>query len=500
MKTSETTTTTSNFILGDESHRDIKLYYEITTEELGKGSYGIVHLGRLRGTNLRRAIKIINKAKVSNVERFKLEIEIMMKLDHPSILRLYDYFEDANNVYLVLELCTGGELFDRIIANKYFGEDEARIIFRQIMKAIYYCHLNGVCHRDLKPENFIMVSKHDQFTLKAIDFGLSRTFNNAQDIPQEPLTPLTPMTPSRLSDVNTPNRVRRQTRAVLKTKAGTPFYIAPEVLTGNYNEKCDVWSGGVILYILLCGYPPFYGENNKEILEAVKKGKLDFSSSEWKDKSKQSIDLVKRMIINHEIRLFADEVLKHPWMHFKNAKIDTAKVKEIYTNMKQYSQLNLLRKTVIYFIARNMYEEEFIKLHPYFDFFDPKDMGNITLENFKTIAKSTLNIPEKEADEVFAGLDIFNNKYISYSQFTASAINFRDFMVDKKLNVFFSLCDMERDGKLTLAELDNFLSKQFKYKSNIPNKFKFVVINEFTDMKLQNLSFADFAKVFAKVA
>ena len=500
MKTIESAPTTPTFILGDESRRDIKLYYEITAEELGKGSYGIVHLGRLRGTNLRRAIKIINKSKVSNVERFKLEIEIMMKLDHPSILRLYDYFEDSNYVYLVLELCTGGELFDRIIVNKFFGEEEARVIFRQIIKAIYYCHLNGVCHRDLKPENFIMVSKHDPFTLKAIDFGLSRTFNNSTEVSTLPLTALAPLTPSKVADINSPNRVRRQTRAVLKTKAGTPFYIAPEVLTGNYNEKCDVWSAGVILYILLCGYPPFYGENNKEILEAVKKGKLDFSSSEWKDKSKQSVDLVKRMIINHEIRLFADEVLKHPWMNAKNFKIETAKFKEIYCNIKQYSQLNFLRKTVIYFIARNMYEEEFIKLHEYFEFFDPKDMGNITLENFKSTLKGTLGVSEKEAEEVFSGLDIFDNKYISYSQFTAAAINYREFMVDKKLNVFFSLCDIERDGKLTLAELDTFLSKQFKYRSNVPNKFKFVVINEFTDMKLQNLAFDDFAKVFAKVA
>lgn len=130
-------------------------------------------MGKVKNTNVQRAIKIIDKSKVSNVERFKLEVEIMMRLDHPSILRLYDYFEDKKFVYLVLELCSGGELFDRIIANKYYNEDEARIIFRQMIRAIYYCHLNGVCHRDLKPENFIMVSKNDPYTLKLIDFGLS---------------------------------------------------------------------------------------------------------------------------------------------------------------------------------------------------------------------------------------------------------------------------------------------------------------------------------------
>lgn len=119
-----------NYFLGEENRRNIYDYYELTKNELGKGSYGRVQLGKLKGTNLKRAIKIIEKSKVSNVERFKLEVEIMMKLDHPNILRLIDYFEDKKYVYLVLELCTGGELFDRIIANKYYNEEDARLIFK----------------------------------------------------------------------------------------------------------------------------------------------------------------------------------------------------------------------------------------------------------------------------------------------------------------------------------------------------------------------------------
>ena len=118
------------YFLGEECRRDINDYYEITKNELGKGSYGKVQLGKLKGSNLKRAIKIIDKSKVSNVKRFKLEVEIMMRLDHPNILRLIDYFEDKKNVYLVLELCTGGELFDRIISNKYYNEEDARVIFK----------------------------------------------------------------------------------------------------------------------------------------------------------------------------------------------------------------------------------------------------------------------------------------------------------------------------------------------------------------------------------
>ena len=120
----------NEYFLGDETRRDIRDYYEITKNQLGKGSYGIVQLGYLKGTSIQRAIKIIDKSKVSNVKRFKLEVEIMMLLDHPNILKLYDYFEDKKRIFLVLELCSGGELFDRIIANKYYNDEEARIIFK----------------------------------------------------------------------------------------------------------------------------------------------------------------------------------------------------------------------------------------------------------------------------------------------------------------------------------------------------------------------------------
>lgn len=167
------------YFLGEEAKRDISLYYDMSKTQLGKGTYGVVVQGTLRNTQQQRAIKVIDKSKVNNVQRFKLEVEIMMRLDHPSILKLHDFFENQKSVYLVLELCQGGELFDKIISIKYYDEQGAKLVFRQIMRAIYYCHLNGVCHRDLKPENFILVSPKDDYKLKLIDFGLSRTFGTS---------------------------------------------------------------------------------------------------------------------------------------------------------------------------------------------------------------------------------------------------------------------------------------------------------------------------------
>lgn len=471
--------------LGEEARRDVNLYYEIAKNELGKGSYGLVQMGRLKGTKVQRAIKIIDKSKVSNVERFRLEVEIMMRLNHPSILRLFDYFEDKKHVYLVLELCSGGELFDRIIEKKFYDENEARHIFKQIIKAIHYCHLNGVCHRDLKPENFIMVSKNDPYLLKVIDFGLSRTFPNGA-------SPDAHAEPPKEADLNKPNRGRRQTRAILKTKAGTPFYIAPEVLTGNYTEKCDVWSSGVILYILFCGYPPFYGENNKEILEAVKNGKLDFSTPEWKDKSKVAVDLVKKMIVAQDSRLFADEVIKHPYMQAKIFKVDAQKLKSIVANMTAFAKLSALQKTILYFVALNLYEEDVTFLHDYFYLFENNDTGSITEASFKTVLKDRLGMEAAAAGALFAGLDLFDNKTLNYTQLLACSLNLASLDSENKLLTVFQMADIDRDERLSLADFERFLSIQFKHRPYVTAKFRMAVVNAFAESKLNGADFATF--------
>ena len=481
--------------LGEEANRDIHKYYEISQTELGKGSYGTVQVGRLRGTKIQRAIKIIDKSKVSNVERFKLEVEIMMRLNHPSILRLFDYFEERKVVYLVLELCSGGELFDKIVEKKFYNEEEARHIFKQIIKAIYYCHLNGVCHRDLKPENFIMLSKTDPYLLKVIDFGLSRTFSNANTT--QTCLPFDSKAPKEI-ELNKPINTRRQTKAILKTKAGTPFYIAPEVLTGNYTEKCDVWSCGVILYILFCGYPPFYGENNKEILEAVKSGKLDFSSTEWNDKSKMSIDLVKKMIVGQDSRLFADEVLKHPWMQPKTVNIDTQKLKEVFHNMKRFAKMSNLKKVILYFIAHNLYEEDLTFLHEFFYIFDPLDQGSINESSFRDTVKEKLGVDEKVSNALFRALDIFDSKSLGYTVFIAAALKLELLICDKRLNVFFQICDIDRNEGLSLVDFERFLAIQFKYRTGISKKFKFGLMNEFSESKLANTNFEAFKNAFLK--
>ena len=175
-------------------------------------------------------------------------------------------------------MCSGGELFDRIIKEEYFSEEMAARIFRMILNALNYCHQHNIVHRDLKPENFLFVDNTPTSDLKIIDFGLSKILDGG--------------------------RLQR-----MNTRAGTPYYISPEVLAGNYDVSCDMWSAGCMLYILLCGYPPFFGDDNNEILQMVSRGEFDFDGEEWDDIDAQAKDLIRKLITRPERRLTANEAL-----------------------------------------------------------------------------------------------------------------------------------------------------------------------------------------------
>eukprot|EP00980_Cylindrotheca_fusiformis_P005411 scaffold1157_cov122-Cylindrotheca_fusiformis.AAC.3 len=254
---------------------ELKYKYEIL-EVIGTGAYGTVRKCRNRQTNELAAIKTINKSKVRQVE-------------HPNIIRLYDIYEDVRCIHLVTELCTGGELYDRVIEKAeseegHYSEADAASLIQDILGAIAYCHdVVNIVHRDLKPENFLLLHQGDDAPIKIIDFGLSR-FDDS---------------PS----------------GIMKTRVGSPYYVAPEVLNGAYTNKCDIWSVGVIAYLLLCGFPPFNGDSDGEILFTIKNANLSFPSPEWDDISPMAKDFVMALLDRDPSkRLSASEALKHPWI------------------------------------------------------------------------------------------------------------------------------------------------------------------------------------------
>jgi calcium-dependent protein kinase len=218
---------------------------------LGEGAYGKVFLCEsIADPDFRVAVKVLNKADLPKEEAtsIKQEIEILTKLDHPNIIKHYETYDDKRYVYLVMEYCNGGELFDKIISkeDQTFTESEASHIMEKLFKGINHCHSVGVAHRDIKPEN-IMIGRDGE--LKFIDFGLSKKYSGK---------------------VNS-----------LKSVVGTPFYMAPEVIDGTYNDKCDVWSLGVLMYLILSGYLPFQGENKNDVFHKIKAGKYHFNHIEF---------------------------------------------------------------------------------------------------------------------------------------------------------------------------------------------------------------------------
>ena len=236
----------------------------------------------------------------------------MQTLDHPQILKLYEYFEDEKNVYLITELCEGGELFEKIIEKEFFDEQYAAYIFKQILQGVNYCHQNDIVHRDLKPENFLFETTDDKSHVKIIDFGLSKMVHQDKQKGKGK------------------GKVQR-----MQTRAGTPYYISPEVLAGNYNELCDMWSCGCILYILLCGYPPFFGDNDQEILRMVQQGDYNFDGEEWDNISSDAKDLIRKLIEKPEKRLTAQEALQHKWLKkFSKANKETSYLRK--RNLKSF--------------------------------------------------------------------------------------------------------------------------------------------------------------------
>lgn len=265
---------------GEEIHRayDIK-------EKLGSGTFATVKRAVRRKDKLMFAIKEIKKSKLSQDELAVVhdEVEIMHKIEHPNCVHLYEMYETRKKVYMVLELLEGGELFERILAKGSFSEKEASDLMGDITAAIKYLHGIGIVHRDLKPENLLYSSKADDAIVKIADFGLAKLLSSTD---------------------------------MMATACGTPGYVAPEILEGKpYTEKVDNWSIGVILYILLCGFPPFYDENNAALFAQIKAGAFDFSSPYWDGVSESAKDLVRKLLtVDPTKRLTSAEILKHPWV------------------------------------------------------------------------------------------------------------------------------------------------------------------------------------------
>jgi len=390
-------------------------------------------------------MKIITKKDVENCQKVDAEImneiEILKKMDHPNIVKIFEFYNSTKNYYLITEFCKEGELFDKIVKEGPFDEDFASYIMYQIFSAVNYCHNMSILHRDLKPENILIERKEKNgLKIKIIDFGTAKIFEN--------------------------NKVERKI-------IGSSYYIAPEVLSKNYNEKCDLWSCGVILYILLSVSPPFSGRNDNEIIENIKKGYYDIESNIWQKVSPEAKNLIRSLLErNVGIRINAEEALNHKW--FKKLKtkdkfnwVPQEKIKSMLENLKSYSVDKILQRIALaYLVHNNPQHEEVLDACKLFNLIDKNSNGKITKLELKD-GLNELSVcdeveSEKFVNEIFNLIDGDNNGYIEYEEFIRGCINKERFITEDIIKFSFRFFDKDNNGEITFEEIKFTFAKSFK--------------------------------------
>mmetsp|Transcript_7809 Transcript_7809/g.21329 ORF Transcript_7809/g.21329 Transcript_7809/m.21329 type:complete len:499 (-) Transcript_7809:50-1546(-) len=412
-----------NFIM-DNSGKILESY-DLDKRKLGEGSYGSVSKGKCKRTHAIRAVKSISKSQMKNIDRFKQEIAVMKLLDHPNIIKLYETFEDHRSIYLVMELCSGGELFDRIIESGHFTEVQAAILMQQIVRAIYYMHENHVCHRDLKPENFLFLTKEpiEKTLLKIIDFGLSCRFEENQ---------------------------------VLNTKAGTPYYVAPQVLAGKYDQLSDCWSIGVIMYVMLCGYPPFFGETDAEVLSKVRLGNFSFNATDWKNISDDAKNLIRNLLkMNPRDRYTAEQALNHEWIKNKAPKAQNVSLQSNFVdNLRSFRSQNKLKKAALHIIAGQLNDKQINALRETFMALDENGDGLLTSVEMKEgLAKAGLKDIPSDLQQILEDVDSDGSGVIDYTEFLAATLDRRLYVQEDVCWRAFRVFDKNGDGKISQEEL-----------------------------------------------
>jgi calcium-dependent protein kinase len=441
---------------------------------LGEGAFGLVYLGKHKISGVERAIKNINKdrANLSKEEEKTLirEINILKTLDHPNIMKVYEYFNNPNCFSIVSELCTGGELFKKIEDN-HLSENVGKYVMKQLLSAVAFCHKNGIIHRDLKPENILLEeeeeAKKEYFTIKVIDFGTSGKIKKGQ----------------KYNDV-----------------IGTPFYIAPEVLKNKYDEKCDLWSCGVILYVMLCGEPPFYGEDDDEIYNQILTTEVKFYQKEWENISDDAKDLIKKLLNkNYKNRLSAVEALQHPWIqNIDNQKINFISIEtlnQIVTNLYRYSAVQKLQQASIAFIVHNLISREMTKeLRKCFIQFDTNGDGRLDKKELINGLKmvDTKNDLEQEVDRVMKIIDVDGNGFIEYEEFLRAGLDKKKILTTDNVRNVFRLFDQDGSGKISPEELKKVMGQGSE---DIDDKVWLKLVEEIDLNKDGEISFYEFDKM-----
>ena len=417
-------------IIGDSGNNPLTKYQVI--RKLGEGSYGVVYLVLNNVNNTRVTMKKIIKVKENEVDNLaiKNEIDILRKLDHPNIVKIIEYYETAEAYYIITEFCEKGELYGYI--NHEYSERQLAVLFYQVFSGLCYLHDNNILHRDIKLEN-VLVSEIEKdpitsklfYWIKIIDFGTAKIFLK-----------------------------NKRERAIV----GSSYYIAPEVLKKNYNEKCDTWSVGVILYMLIVGRAPFDGEDDDEIISRIKIGTYNTKHKKLLDKSPELQDLVKKLLdVNNATRLSAKQALDHSWFKKVNGRwlysnFEESSILPYINNLFGYTFQSKFQQLVLAFIVHNIpISNETKIIHKLFRYFNLK--GDCKLSKPELTEGLCQFKPREEVnryiEDIFILLDGDNNGYIEYEEFLRACLDKRVILCESNLKYAFDFLDKEKTHNLS---------------------------------------------------
>ncbi|CAH8387243.1 unnamed protein product [Eruca vesicaria subsp. sativa] len=384
----------------------LKEFYNLGSK-LGHGQFGTTFVCIEKGTGVEYACKSIPKRKLENeedVEDVRREIEIMKHLlGQPNVISIKGAYEDAVAVHMVMELCRGGELFDRIVERGHYSERKAAHLAKVILGVVQTCHSLGVMHRDLKPENFLFVDDQEDSPLKAIDFGLSMFVKPGENF----------------SDV-----------------VGSPYYIAPEILNKDYGPEADIWSAGVMIYVLLSGSAPFWGETEEEIFNEVLEGELDLSSDPWPQVSESAKDLIRKMLERDpKKRLTAQQVLSHPWIRDEGNAPDTPLDAAVLNRLRKFSETDKVKKMALKMAVESLSEQEIHSLRETFKTIDSEKSGRVTYKELKSVLERfDTNLDNSDISGLMqTPTDLHLEDTVDYEDFIAEIVKLKE-LQDEEAN------------------------------------------------------------------
>lgn len=463
---SANTNTTRGNMVFNTTNRDVGEYYEVV-RLLGEGSMGSVACVKkkagavggsaytvqksgwfgkkvttrkkipdnvIEGTNNKLyALKSIILSRVSAdfLEELRNEIAILQDLDHPNIVKAYEVYESRINIYVVLQHCSGGDLYSRIP----YSEDQSAKIVGKLLSAIAYLHAHNVCHRDLKFENIMFENNDPNAEIKLIDFGLSKAYSPEQKFMNEGV--------------------------------GTIYTMAPQVLRGVYTSQADLWSAGVVAYMLLSNTKPFYGRKRRQVVNKILQGDFTFYSKNWNSLSEESKLFVRALIqVDPNKRLNAVESLNHSWLdtHFSlSDRLPNKKsLDSVHESIAAYGDVGRFKKMALMVIAHQSTTDEIVELRKAFDAYDTANDGTISFQEFhESMQNANANYTDDDIETFFKSVDTGNDNKIYYLEFLAATLEAHGRITEERLADAFDRLDSDDSGYISSANLKDILGKEY---------------------------------------